>query len=234
MGKTALMMAMADEMSVERNKRGAIFSLEMSDDELITRLISRRIGVDTRRLDRGELTDLEWPKYYEASGKISQTPLFIDDRPGASIAQIRAQAMRQQMETGLDYIMVDYLGLVTVPGTHGRYEQVSESARFFKNLAKELDVPVIVACQLNRGLESRADKRPMMSDLRDSGEIEEAANVILGLYRDDHYNPDTSERPNIGEIIGLKARNAPTFTVDLFWHGQYVTYRNLTTRNITF
>lgn len=227
MGKTGLMMAMADEMTIERGKRGAVFSLEMSNDELINRIVSRRIKIDTQRIDRGELSEQEWPLFYENSGKISSKPLFIDDRPGASITQIRAQAMKQQLETGLDYIMVDYLGLVTVGRNSQRYEQVSEAARFFKNLAKEIDVPVIVTCQLSRAIESRSDKRPQLADLRDSGEIEEAADIVIGLYRDDYYNPDSSERPNIGELHVIKHRGGPLGSVDLFFHSRLATYRNL-------
>lgn len=138
------------------------------------------------------------------------------------------------METGLDYIMVDYLGLVTVHGAGKRYDQVSEAARFFKNLSKEIDVPVIVLSQLSRAVESRADKHPQLSDLRDSGEIEEAADVVIGMYRDDYYNPDTSLRPNIGELEILKHRGGPTGTVDLYFHAQLATYRNLQRQEINF
>jgi replicative DNA helicase len=234
MGKTALMLSMVDNMTIIGRKRGAFYSLEMSRDELITRLLSRRLTIDSQRLDRGELAGNEWERFYEESGRLSASPLFIDDRAGASLTQIRSQAMKQVLETGLDYIMIDYLGLVTVSGSHSRYEQVSEAARFCKNLAKELDIPVIVASQLNRGLESRADKRPQMADLRDSGEIEEAANVILGIYRDDFYNPGGSDRPNMAEIEALKNRNGPTGTADLFWAAQLATFRNLSRQEIVF
>jgi len=232
MGKTALQIGMADMMSVDRGKRGAFFSLEMSNTELIDRLIARRTGVSIQVIHRGNLTGKEQESFYKAYGQVSQAPLFITDQPGMTPAAIRSECLRQAAETGLDYVMVDYLQLIRAMGKLTRYEQVSVAAREMKNLAKELNVPVILASQLNRSLESRADKRPQLSDLRDSGEIEEAANVVAMLYRDEYYNPGTSERPNIAEVNIAKHRNGPCGYIDLYWQAETASYRNLQIQEI--
>ena len=233
MGKTALQIGMADAMSVNRRKRGAFFSLEMSKTELIDRVIGRRINVNLQNLQRGNLTEQEQERFYQEYGRVSQAPLFITDVPGMTPAAIRSECLKQMAETGLDYVMIDYLQLVSVPGGVSRYEQVSTAARSMKNLAKELDVPVILASQLNRSLEARGDKRPQLSDLRDSGEIEEAANVVLMLYRDEYYNQDSSQWPNQGEVAITKQRNGPSGgRVDLFWQAETASYRNLKRQDI--
>lgn len=231
MGKTALQIGMADMMSVDRGKRGAFFSLEMSKTELIDRLISRRIRVPLQTLQRGNLTERDQEAFYKAYGLISQAPLFITDQPAMTPEAIRSECLRQSSATGLDYVEVDYLQLMRVNGMP-RYEQVSHAARSMKNLAKELDAPVILASQLNRSLESRTDKRPQLSDLRDSGEIEEAANVVVLLYRDEYYNPDTSERPNIAEANVAKHRNGPCGYVDLYWQAVTASFRDLQRQEI--
>lgn len=232
MGKTALQVGMADMMSVEGKKRGAFFNLEMSKNELITRLVARRIGIDTQRLTNGKLGEIEYANSLREAGHIAQSPLFITDVPALTPQQIRAECLRQDASTGLDYVLVDYLQLIRVPGASKPYERVSVAAREMKNLAKELNVPVVVASQLNRSLQSRADKRPVLSDLRDSGEIEEAANAVIGLYRDEYYAKDASDRPNIGELEVLKHRDGPAGVVDLYWRGPTASYHNLERREL--
>ena len=233
MGKTALQIGMCDMMSVNRGKRGAFFSLEMSKTELIDRVIGRRISVNLQNLQRGKLTQDEQSRFYQEYGRVSQAPIFITDVPGMTPAAIRSECLKQMAETGLDYVLIDYLQLIIVPGGVSRYEQVSTAARSMKNLAKELDVPVILASQLNRSLEARGDKRPQLSDLRDSGEIEEAANVVLMLYRDEYYNQDSSQWPNQGEISVSKQRNGPSGgRIDLFWQAETASYRNLERQSI--
>jgi replicative DNA helicase len=231
MGKTAELIAMLDGMSIDRGKRGAFFSLEMGKDELRRRLLSRRTGINTQKLDRGGLSEAEQEKVYTETGRISQAPIFISDKPAMSPSEIRAECMRQQAATGLDFVIIDYLGLMAVAGTRSRYEQVSESARACKNLAMELDVPLLVAAQLNRGSEGGADKRPTLTNLRDSGEIEEMADVVVLLYRDAYYN-ENSEYQNQGENIVAKHRNGPTGTVDLYWNSATASYHNLELRPI--
>jgi len=233
MGKTALQIGMCDMMSVTRGKRGAFFSLEMSKTELIDRIIGRRINVNLQNLQRGNLTEKEQARFYQEYGRVSQAPIFITDLPGMTPAAIRSECLRQVADTGLDYVVVDYLQLITVSGGVSRYEQVSTAARSMKNLAKELDVPVILASQLNRSLEARGDKRPQLSDLRDSGEIEEAANVVLMLYRDEYYNQDSSKWPNQGEVSVSKHRNGPSgMRIDLYWQAETASYRNLERQHI--
>ena len=232
MGKTAEMIGMLDQMSVTRGKRGIFFSLEMSEAELRERLLSRRSKIPSLKLSRGDLNETEKERMYEAAGRISQAPIYIMDAAAQTPALIRAECFRQQVTTGLDYILVDYLGLMQVPGVGSRYEKVSDAARAMKNLAKELEVPVILASQLNRSVEMRGDKRPQLSDLRDSGEIEEAADAVIMLYRDEYYKEEDSKYPNIGENIIAKQRNGPTGTIDLYWNAETISYYNLSKRDL--
>jgi replicative DNA helicase len=227
MGKTALMLGMLDYLSIDHDKRGLVFSLEMSEEELINRVIAKRVRVDTQKLERGDLTDNERERVYAEAGRFGQSPIFVSDTPAQSPSQIRAECLKQDAETGIDYVLIDYLQLMKVPGVKKRYDEVSTIAREMKNLSKELDVPVVLLSQLNRSLEIRPDKRPRLSDLRDSGEIEEAADVVLFLYRDDYYNPEKCLRPNIGEVAIAKARGGPTGVIDIFWQAYTASYRNL-------
>ncbi len=227
MGKTALMLGMIDYMSVGHGKRCAVFSLEMSKDELTNRMLARRTNVDTQRLERGDLNGEEVERVYAESGRISQAPIFISDTPAQSPNLIRAECLRKDAELGLDVVFIDYLQLMKVPGERIRLEEVSTIARAAKNLSKELNVPVVLLSQLNRSTEKRTDHRPSLADLRGSGEIEEAADVVMFLYRDEYYNPDDSLRPNIGEVAIAKARGGPTGVIDLFWQAYTASYRNL-------
>ena len=227
MGKTALMVGMADMMSVGAKLHGAFFNLEMSKRQLVERIIARRTQVNPIEVGRGNVSDSQHVRLTATAGKVAEAPLFIDDRPALTPAEIRAQCLRQAASTGLDYVLIDYLQLIRVPGNYSRYEAVSTAARFVKNLAKELEAPVIVAAQLNRSVEQRSDKRPALSDLRDSGEIEEAANKVLILYRSDYYKSEHDHQDNTGNVIVAKNREGRTGQVNLFWHKQTASYREL-------
>jgi replicative DNA helicase len=228
MGKTALQLAIAKTATLNFGKRVAIFSLEMSAEQLVQRMIAAETRIDSQRLRRGNLQEHEWPIFYEAVGRLSETRLFIDDTPGVTPMQLRAKCRRLYAEHGLDLILIDYLQLMqTERNSPNRVQEISEISRGLKNLARELDVPVLAAAQLSRAVEQRQDKHPQLSDLRDSGSIEQDADIVMFIYRDEYYNPDTTEKPNIAEISIAKHRNGPTATVDLYWHGKLATFRNL-------
>ncbi len=233
MGKTSLQISIAQSAARRFNKRVAIFSLEMSGEQLVQRMIAAETRIDSQRLRRGDLKEHEWPIFYEAIGRISETQIFIDDTPSITSLQLRTKARRLYAEHDLDLIMIDYLQLMQSEHTsNNRVQEISEISRSLKGLARELDIPVVAASQLSRAVEQRQDKRPQLSDLRDSGSIEQDADVVVFIYRDEYYNPDTSERPNIAEINVAKHRNGPTATIDLYWHGQLATFRNLQRQEI--
>jgi len=233
MGKTSLQISIAQTAARRFNKRVAIFSLEMSGEQLVQRMIAAETRIDSQRLRRGDLKEHEWPIFYEAIGRISETQIFIDDTPSITSMQLRTKARRLYAEHDLDLIMIDYLQLMQSEHTsNNRVQEISEISRGLKGLARELDIPVVAASQLSRAVEQRQDKRPQLSDLRDSGSIEQDADVVIFIYRDEYYNPETSERPNIAEINVAKHRNGPTASVDLYWHGQLATFRNLQRQEI--
>ncbi len=233
MGKTSLQIAIAQTAARRFNKRVAIFSLEMSGEQLVQRMIAAETRIDSQRLRRGDLKEHEWPIFYEAIGRISETQIFIDDTPSITSMQLRTKARRLYAEHHLDLIMIDYLQLMQSERTsNNRVQEISEISRGLKGLARELDIPVVAASQLSRAVEQRQDKRPQLSDLRDSGSIEQDADVVIFIYRDEYYNPETTERPNIAEINVAKHRNGPTASVDLYWHGQLATFRNLQRQEI--
>jgi replicative DNA helicase len=233
MGKTALQLAIGQTAARRFSKRVAIFSLEMSAEQLVQRMIAAETRIDSQRLRRGDLQEHEWPIFYEAIGRISEALLFIDDTPSITPMQLRTKARRLYAEHGLDLIMIDYLQLMQGERSmSNRVQEISDISRGLKGLARELDVPVVAASQLSRAVEQRQDKRPQLSDLRDSGSIEQDADVVMFIYRDEYYNPDASERPNIAEISIAKHRNGPTAVVDLYWYGQLATFRNLQRQEI--
>jgi replicative DNA helicase len=233
MGKTALQLAIGQAAARRYSKRIAIFSLEMSAEQLVQRMIAAETRIDSQRLRRGDLEEHEWPIFYEAVGRLSETHIFIDDTPSISPLQLRTKCRRLYSEHGIDLIMVDYLQLMQADRTYGnRVQEISEISRGLKGLARELDVPLIANSQLSRAVELRTDKRPMLADLRDSGSIEQDADIVMFIYRDDYYSHDESERPNIAEINIAKHRNGPTAVVDLFWQGQLATFRNLQRQEI--
>lgn len=228
MGKTALQNGMALTAARRFQKRVAMFNMEMSGEQLVQRMVAAETRIDSQRLRRGELHENEWDIFMQAIGRLSETKIFIDDTPAITPMQLRTKCRRLHSEHGLDMIMIDYLQLMQAENPTGsRVQEVSEISRHLKSLARELDVPVVAAAQLSRAVEQRQNKRPLLSDLRDSGSIEQDADVVMFIYRDEYYNPETSERPNIAELSVAKHRNGPTGTIDLFWHGKLASFRNL-------
>jgi len=217
MGKTSLMLSIAQNAARKYDQRVAIFSLEMSAEQLVQRLIAAETGIDAQRLRLGHLRDEEWPLFVHATGVLSETMIFIDDTPSISDMQLRTKARRLYAEHGLDLIVVDYLQLMqTDRRIDNRVQEISQLSRSLKGLARELNVPVLVGSQLSRAVEQRNDKRPILSDLRESGSIEQDADIVAFIYRDEYYTPET-EQPNIAEIIVAKHRNGPTGMVPLFF-----------------
>lgn len=228
MGKTSLALSLALTAARKHDKRVAIFNLEMSAEQLLMRMISAETRIDSQRLRAGKIYEGELPIFYEVVGRLSETRLYIDDTPGMTPRQMRTKCRRLASERGLDMVIIDYLQLMTADGSkNNRVMEISEISRNLKLLARELDVPLIALAQLSRSVESRQDKRPMLSDLRDSGSIEQDADIVSFIYRDEYYNPDTTERPGIAELIIAKHRNGPTGTVDLYFQEEYATFRNL-------
>lgn len=226
MGKTSFVLNVAQHAALRADVPTAIFSLEMSKDQLVQRMLSSESNVELQKIRTGELTEEEWIRLVEAAGPLSQAPIYIDDTPGISVMEMRSKARRLKMEKGLGLIVIDYLQLMTGRGrAENRQQEISEISRSLKALARELSVPVIALSQLSRAPEARTDHRPMLSDLRDSGAIEQDADVVMFLYRDEYYNPDT-EKKNIAEVIIAKQRNGPTGTIELVWLGQFTKFVN--------
>jgi len=212
MGKTSLALSIALQAALKWATRVGIFSLEMSSEQVVQRLISAQSGIDSQRLRLGDIHDDEWLRFNEVAGQLSKTQIFIDDTPGLSAMEMRSKARRLHAEHGLDLLIVDYLQLMRggdFRGESNRVQEISYISRSLKALARELNIPLIALSQLSRAVEARHDKRPVLSDLRESGSIEQDADVVLMIYRDDVYNPDT-EIPNIAEIRVAKHRSGPT------------------------
>ena len=227
MGKTAFVLNIAQHVAFKANKAVAIFSLEMSKEQLVNRLFSLESQVDAQLLRTGNLKDADWEKLIEGAGN-GKSNLIIDDTPGISISELRSKCRKFKLEHGLDMIIIDYLQLMTgrVGGrSESRQQEISDISRSLKGLARELNVPVIALSQLSRAVEQRPDHRPMMSDLRESGAIEQDADVVMFIYRDDYYNKDT-EMKNVAEIIIAKQRNGPIGTVNLTWLPNYTKFAN--------
>ena len=228
MGKTAFVLNIAQHVAFKLNQTVAIFSLEMSKEQLVNRLFSLESRVDSQHLRTGNLTDMEWEKLIESAGVIGQSNLIIDDTPGISIAELRSKCRKYKMDHDLKMIIIDYLQLMSGGGrgSESRQQEISDISRSLKALARELSVPVIALSQLSRAVEQRPDHRPMLSDLRESGAIEQDADVVMFIYRDDYYNHD-SEMKGISEIIIAKQRNGPIGTVNLVWLPQYTKFANM-------
>ena len=228
MGKTAFVLNIAQYVAFHEAKSVAIFSLEMSKEQLVNRLFSLESRVDAQALRTGNLSDADWEKLVEGAGIIGDSKLIIDDTPGISISELRSKCRKYKLEQGLDIIIIDYLQLMTGSGrgTESRQQEISDISRSLKSLARELNVPVVALSQLSRAVEQRPDHRPMMSDLRESGAIEQDADVVMFIYRDDYYNKDT-ELQGISEIIIAKQRNGPIGTVNLAWLPEYTKFANL-------
>jgi replicative DNA helicase len=228
MGKTTLALNMAEYAAMKTRKAVAVFSMEMSASQLALRLISSVGRVNATRLRTGQLEDEDWSRISSAIRLLKETRIFIDDTPALSPDVLRAKARRLKREHDLGLIVIDYLQLMQVPGNNeNRATEISEISRSLKALAKELHVPVIALSQLNRSLETRADKRPVMADLRESGAIEQDADVIIFIYRDDYYNKENSPDKGLAEVIIGKQRNGPTGSVKLKFFGEYTRFDNL-------
>ena len=227
MGKTAFVLNIAQHVAFRQNKAVAIFSLEMSKEQLVNRLFSLESRVDAQALRTGNLSDSDWEKLIEGAGTIGNSKLIIDDTPGISIAEMRSKCRKYKLEHDLKLIIIDYLQLMSGSGRHSesRQQEISDISRSLKALARELNVPVVALSQLSRAVEQRPDHRPMLSDLRESGAIEQDADVVMFLYRDEYYNPD-SEKKNLAEVIVAKQRNGATGSVELVWLGQYTKFAN--------
>lgn len=235
MGKTAFVLNIAQYVAFKKDKCTAIFSLEMSKEQLVNRLFSLESQVDAQVLRTGNMKDSDWEKLIEAAGIIGQSNLIIDDTPSISISELRSKCRKYKMEHGLDLIIIDYLQLMSgsVGGrSESRQQEISDISRSLKALARELNVPVIALSQLSRAVEQRPDKRPMLSDLRESGAIEQDADVVMFIYRDEYYNKD-SEYKKQAEIIIAKQRNGPVGTVHLAWLGEYTKFANLSRQENT-
>ena len=227
MGKTAFVLNIAQYTAFHSDIATAIFSLEMSKEQLVNRLFSLESRVDAQMLRNGNLSDTDWEKLIEGAGTIGRSKLIIDDTPGISIGELRSKCRKYKLEFNLELIIIDYLQLMSGNGrTDSRQQEISEISRSLKALARELHVPVIALSQLSRAVEQSPDHRPMLSDLRESGAIEQDADVVMFLYRDDYYNKD-SDKKNIAEVIIAKQRNGPIGTVNLVWLPQYTKFANM-------
>lgn len=227
MGKTSFVLNMARNIAALQRLPVAIYSLEMSKLQLVYRLLSSEVEMESSRLRTGRIAQNEWEKLGHAISLLSQMPIFIDDTPNISVTEMRSKCRRLQAEQGgaLGLILIDYLQLME-GGSDNRVQELSKITRSLKGLARELNVPIIALSQLSRGVESRTNKRPMMSDLRESGSIEQDADLIMMLYREEYYEPDTPDR-GIAEVIVTKHRNGPTGTVKLLFEPQFTRFRNL-------
>ena len=231
MGKTAFALNIATNASVRAKVPVAVFSLEMSKDQLVNRILCSEAMVDSNKVRTGKLEENDWTKLAESIGPLSEAEIYIDDTPGISVTEIRAKCRKLKLEKNIGMVVIDYLQLVQGSNKRNgsREQEISEISRSLKILAKELNVPVIALSQLSRAAEQRPDHRPMLSDLRESGAIEQDADIVTFLYRDDYYNKD-SEKKDIAEVIIAKHRGGSTGTVELLWLGSYTKFVNLERR----
>jgi replicative DNA helicase len=228
MGKTAFVLNIAQHVAFKLNLPVAIFSLEMSKEQLINRMFSLESSVDAQKLRTGQLNDQDWERLIESAGIIGRSKLVIDDTPGITVTELRSKCRKLKLEHGLSMIIIDYLQLMSGSGrgSDSRQQEISDISRSLKAIARELGVPVLALSQLSRAVEQRPDHRPMLSDLRESGAIEQDADVVMFIYRDDYYNHDT-EKKGVSEIIVAKQRNGPIGTVELAWLPEFTKFANL-------
>ena len=227
MGKSAFALNIASYVAKAKKVPVLIFSLEMSKDQMANRILCSEAGVDSMKVRTGNLDSNDWIKIGNAGGILADIPLYIDDTPGLSSSELRAKCRKAKLEKGVGLVIIDYLQLMESKSKNdSRQQEISEISRALKILAKELNIPVIALSQLSRAPEQRPDHRPVLSDLRESGSIEQDADIVMFLYRDDYYNPDT-EKKNIAEVIIAKNRQGSTGTVELAWLGQYTKFANL-------
>ncbi len=230
-GKTSLALSMAHNAALKFGQRVAFFSLEMSSEQVVQRLISAETGIDSQTLRQGKIAGDEWARFMKATSDLSETHLYIDDTPGISALELRTKARRLQAEFGIDLLMIDYLQLMRGDTrSENRVQEISSISRSIKALARELNVPIVALSQLSRGVEARTDKRPILSDLRESGALEQDADVVIFIYRDELYNENT-ERKNIADVIVAKHRNGPTGVVSLYFKKELAQFREAELRN---
>ena len=236
MGKTAMALNLAQNVAIKARKSVLLFSLEMSKEQLVDRMLASEAGVNSWNLRTGNLTDSDFEKIGHAMGSLSEAQIFIDDSPGITVSELRTKSRREAHKREIGLIIVDYLQLMSGGSkfrTDGnRVQEISEISRGLKSVARELNVPVIALSQLSRSVESRSPQIPQLSDLRESGSIEQDADVVMFLYRDDYYNPDTSEKPNILDIFISKHRNGPTGRVEIYFDRERQKMLNLDTKSI--
>ncbi|NBK92099.1 replicative DNA helicase [bacterium 1XD21-13] len=233
MGKTAFVLNIAQYMAFRHDVTVAIFSLEMSKEQLVNRLLSMESGVDAQKLRNGNLTDSDWERLVEGAEGVARSNLIIDDTPGITLAELRSKCRKYKLEHKLGIVMIDYLQLMTGSGrsSDSRQQEISDISRGLKGVARELNVPVVALSQLSRAVEQRPDHRPILSDLRDSGAIEQDADMVMFLYRDAYYNKD-SEMKNLAEVIVAKQRNGPIGTINLLWMPEYTAFKNYNPRPV--
>ena len=228
MGKTAFVLNIAHHVALKENVPVVMFSLEMSREQLVTRLVAVDAMVDAKSLKTGDLSDEDWTKIISTADDMAKAAIFIDDNSSINMAQLRSKCRKLKQTEGIGLIIIDYLQLMSSPErVESRQLFISEVSRALKALARELNVPVIALSQLNRAVDSRPDHKPVLADLRESGAIEQDADVVMFIYRDDYYNPDTTEKPGVAEIIVAKQRNGSTGPVDLAWISRYTKFANL-------
>lgn len=229
MGKTAFTLNIAANVALKSKKTVAFFSLEMSKQQLVQRMLCSEGGIDSQKLKNGDLSNEDWDKLVRTADRVSSAPLYIDDTAGITVMELRSKARRLKAEQGLDLIIIDYLQLMQGRGRGGsdnRQQEISEISRSLKAVARELNVPVIALSQLSRSVESRQIKRPMLSDLRESGSLEQDADIVMFLYREDYYDPETTNK-NITEVIVAKHRNGPVDTIKMFFTKQFTRFNDL-------
>lgn len=229
MGKTAFVLNIAEYVALHSNSTIALFSLEMSKEQLVKRMLAMNSMVDSQKIRTGDLEDDDWDKLVGSVRKIGNSNLVIDDTSGITASELRSKCRKLKIEQGLDLVIIDYLQLMTGAGkrkSDSRQQEISDISRSLKVMARELNVPVIALSQLSRAVELRPDKRPMLSDLRESGAIEQDADIVMFIYRDEYYNPD-SEKKGVAEVIVAKQRSGPTGPVELAWLSQYTKFGNL-------
>ncbi|MDO4620275.1 MAG: replicative DNA helicase [Lachnospiraceae bacterium] len=228
MGKTAFVLNIVQYMALRKNLPCAVFSLEMSSESLMNRMLALESKVDSQKIRTGKMNDEEWTRVVEAAGTIASSKIVIDNTPGISLRELRSKARKFKLDLDIKIIFIDYLQLMSGSGKSGanRQQEISDISRGLKGLARELNVPVVALSQLNRSAETRDDHRPMLSDLRESGAIEQDADVVMFLYRDDYYNKDTEEK-NVAEVIIAKQRNGPIGTTKLVWLPEFTKFANM-------
>ena len=233
-GKTGFLLSVAKNAALTHKKHVAIFSLEMSNEQVVQRLIAQETGIDSQRLRTGKLTQEEWPLFNHAIEVFGDTKIFLDDTPAITPLQLRTKCRRLHMEFGIDLVILDYLQLMSGDTRNdNRVQEVSFISRNLKVLARELNVPVLAAAQLSRAVEQRTDKRPVLSDLRESGSLEQDADIVMFIYRPDQYEKDTNKQ-NVAEIIISKHRNGPVGSVELIFRGALAKFENAATKNVNF